>query len=104
MKLITKHKKQLAAAGLTEKAIEELMDLYYNYMVKEILIHADPYVYGVFAVRLVKEETVEYRHAGVKGSHTFLDDQDLLWHQGGYDEVEFETWPPTGERDNLKFL
>jgi hypothetical protein len=104
MKLITKHKRQMAAAGLSEAAIQELLDLYYNYMVKEILIHADPHVYGTFSVRLVREETVEYKHAGVAGSHTYLNDVDLLWYKGGYDECEFETWPPTSNGNNLQFL
>lgn len=104
MKLITKHKKQMAAAGLPEAAITELLDMYYNYMVKEILIHADPYVYGTFAVRLVREETVDYIHAGIKGSHTYLNDVDLLWNKGGYDECEFDTWPPISGPNNLIFF
>lgn len=104
MKLATKHRKQLAAAGLPEKAIVELFDMYYNYMVQEVRVHADPYVDGTFAVRLVKEDTIEYKHDGVSGWFTYLDDVDLLWDGRDYEECEFETWPPVAEENNLKFL
>ena len=94
----------MAAAGLPDAAIQELLDMYYNYMVKEVRIYADPYVHGTFAVRLVKEDTIAYKHDGVSSWFTYLDDIDLLWNKGGYDECEFETWPPTAGPNNLQFF
>ena len=74
---------------LPNEALEEL-EMYVNYKNKQnrIQVVPDPEVYGTYALRVYRDEDkFEF---------------DLLWNRGGYDEVEFEEFPPkSGE---LKFF
>ena len=78
--------KNVLKSGLPKQAIDELRNLYCKSDfsdVKNIEVFEDPQVRGTLAVRLTRDENGE--------DYTF----DLLWYGGGFDEVEFETWPPT---------
>jgi len=88
-----KTRKKMLAAGMPTEALEELRRTYCNSDcsdLKNLMIHPDPYVEGTFAIRITRQETK-------KREVTF----DLLWNKGGYDEVEFETWPPVAEYNHL---
>lgn len=90
-KKLNKFAKQMIEAGMPMKAVSALTDIYLDQEfrgVVEIKIKADPYVEGTFALRIVKKRGV----------------LDLLWNKGYYDEVEFESWPPTASPDNLQFF
>lgn len=90
-KKLNKFAKQMIEAGMPMKAVSELTDMYLDPEfrgVVEIKIKADPYVEGTFALRIVKKRGV----------------LDLLWYKGDYDEVEFESWPPTASPNNLQFF
>lgn len=62
--------------GLPEDAYEEMED--YANDTTTVEIEEDPQVDGTWAVRVHRSD------------ETF----ELLWHHGGFDEVDFETWPP----------
>jgi len=74
---------------LPKEALEEL-EMYVDYENKQnkIQVVLDPKVYGTYALRVYRDEDKS--------------EFDLLWNRGGYDEVEFEEFPPkSGE---LKFF
>ena len=54
----------------------------------------DPYVYGTYALEVTRFEGKN------KEPYTF----HLLWSQGEFNEVEFESFPPHSDENNLKFL
>lgn len=86
---LRKIEKQMLSYNMPRKAIQELTHWYCEpdfSDIKTIQIYPDPQVEGVFALR-IKRKDVEF---------------DLLWNHGGYDEVEFETFPPVS--GNLKFF
>lgn len=106
-KKLNKFAKQMIDAGMPMKAVSELTDLYLDQEfrgVVEIKIKADPYVEGTFALRIVQKQEVYYRHENEEKKIEYLSDLDLLWNKGDYDEVEFNTWPPTAGPNNLQFL
>lgn len=74
---------------LPEEALIQLDD-YVDYKDSEnkIEVVPDPKVEGTYAVRVYRKED----------NFTF----DLLWNKGGYDEVDFNQFPPTS--GNLKFF
>lgn len=74
---------------LPQVALDEL-EMYVDYKDpnNKIEVVPDPKVDGTFAVRVYRK----------RDNYTF----DLLWYKGGYDEVEFETWPPVSS--DLKFF
>lgn len=85
--------KNVLGSGLPKQAIEELKNLYCKSDfsdVKNIEVVEDPQVSGTLAVRLTRDDDGE--------DYIF----DLLWYGGGFDEVEFETWPPAS--GDLKFF
>lgn len=66
---------------LPSEALEELkMYVDYDNPENKIEVVEDPRVEGTYAVRVYRKSD----------DYTF----DLLWYKGGYDEVEFEQWPP----------
>jgi hypothetical protein len=104
-----KHKfaKQMLKAGLPLKAIEDFVEDYYDRMysgITEIKIFADPYVEGTFAMRVVKNEMCYYRQNNEDKVFEYVNEFDLLWNQGAFDEVEFESFPPTCGPNNLQFF
>lgn len=104
-KNVNRFVQQMLDAGLPSKAITELTDNYIDpsfSMVKDIKIHPDPQVEGTFAVRVTIRESVNYRHDDQLHTFEYLQDIDLLWNKGSYDEVEFESWPPVS--GDLKFF
>lgn len=106
-KKLNKFAKQMIDAGMPPKAVSELTDLYINQDftdVVEVKVQADPYVEGTFALRIVQKLKQWYRHDNVEGEIEYFNDLDLLWNKGAYDEVEFNTWPPTAGPNNLQFL
>lgn len=48
----------------------------------EYEVVADPNVYGTYAIRILQKDD---------------DDVFILWSDGGIEDVEFESWPPTTE-------
>ncbi len=74
---------------LPKEALDEL-EMYVDYKDKKnkIKVYPDPKVDGTYAVRVYRDSD----------KYEF----DLLWNKGGYDEVEFEEFPP--KSGNLKFF
>jgi hypothetical protein len=74
---------------LPKKALKEL-EMYVDYKdpQNKVEVYPDPQVEGSFAVRVFRSDD----------NLTF----DLLWFQGAFDELEFETWPPKSGK--LKFF
>ena len=74
---------------LPQEALDEL-DAYVDYKNPEnkIEVVPDPRVDGTYAVRVYRSND----------DYTF----DLLWNRGAFDEVDFNSWPPTS--GNLKFF
>lgn len=74
---------------LPENALEELkgyVDV--NDPNSNVKVYPDPQVDGTYAVRVYRSND----------DYTF----DLLWYKGGFDEVEFDTFPP--KSGNLNFF
>jgi hypothetical protein len=72
---------------LPKEALSEL-EMYVDYKnpKNKVEVYPDPKVEGTYAVRVYRTDL------------TF----DLLWYKGGYDEVDFDQWPP--KSGNLKFF
>jgi len=67
---------------LPDEALKELeMYVDVNNPENKIEVVEDPQVYGTYAVQVYRKDD----------DYTF----HLLWYKGGFDEVEFETFPPT---------
>jgi hypothetical protein len=99
--------KAMLEIGMPQAAVDELTDLYVDKHftgVQEMRICPDPYVEGSFALRIVEKNTCYSKHDSVEAEHEYLNDLDLLWNKGGYDEVEYETWPPLANAKNLQFF
>lgn len=106
-KKVHKFAKHMLDAGMPMKAVSELTDLYVDQDfsdVVELKIQADPYVEGTFALRIVKKHEIYYRRDNEEKKLEYMDDLDLLWNHGAYDEVEFNTWPPIANGNNLQFF
>lgn len=75
---------------LPKDALEELEHWYVDYKNPDnkVEVVPDPQVEGTYAVRVYRKSD----------NLTF----DLLWYKGGFDEVDFETWPP--KSGDLKFF
>lgn len=74
---------------LPKDALDEL-EMYVDYKNKQnkVQVFPDPKVDGTYAVRVYRDDDkFEF---------------DLLWNHGGYDEVEFEEFPP--KSTGLKFF
>lgn len=71
---------------LPKKAIEEL-DMYMTIGRDKVEVYPDPQVEGTYAVQVTR--------VGEKPFH-------LLWYSGGFDEVDFEEFPPKSGK-NLNF-
>jgi len=104
-----KHKfgKQLLKAGLPLKAVEDLVEDYLDRVysgVVEIKVFADPYVEGTFALRVVKDEKICYRHDNEDKVIEYREDLDLLWSHNEIEEVEYASFPPTAGENNLQFF
>lgn len=77
---------------LPKDALEELRGYVdYDKPGNKVEVVRDPQVDGTYAVRVYRKEE------GKDEPYVF----DLLWYKGGYDEVEFEQWPP--KSGNLRF-
>lgn len=74
---------------LPDEALKEL-EMYVDYKNPDnkIEVVEDPRVSGTYAVQIYRKED----------DYTF----HLLWYSGGYDEVEFDSFPPTS--GDLKFF
>ena len=75
--------------SLPDEALRELLD-YVDYTDKDNVIKVvpDPKVWGTFALRIFRSSD----------NYVF----DLLWYKGGFDEVDFEQFPPVS--GDLKFM
>jgi len=76
---------------LSDEAQKELEEMYADKDSK-IEIEEDPYVRGVYAVQVTNTNGYSFQ---------------LLWTNDGtrqFDEVEFESWPPHADPNDLKFL
>jgi len=75
--------------SLPKEALQELMD-YVDYTDKDNVVKVvpDPKVWGTFALRIFRSSD----------NYVF----DLLWYSGGFDEVDFEQFPPVS--GDLKFM
>lgn len=94
-------------AGMPQAAVDALIDSYVDKHftgVQELRICPDPYVEGSFALRIVEKNTCYSKHDGVEKEYEYLNDLDLLWTKGDYDEVEYATWPPLAGANNLQFF
>ena len=80
---------------LPEEAVTELKAWYVNekdgYDVKVV---EDPYVIGTYALEVTRYEGKK------KKPYTF----HLLWYNNGFDEVDFDTFPPNANENNLQFF
>ena len=75
---------------LSDEAQKELEEMYLGDDSK-VEIEEDPYVRGVYAVQVTN------------GDRSF----QLLWSNDGtgqFDEVEFTSWPPHSDENDLQFL
>ena len=68
------------------KELESYVD--YKDPKNKVEVFPDPQVDGTFALRIYRAED----------DYTF----DLLWNKGGFDELDFETWPPKSGK--IKFF
>jgi hypothetical protein len=102
-----KFAKAMLAAGMPQDAVDKLIDSYVDKHftgIQEFRICPDPHVEGTYAIRIVEKHVCYSKHDGVEKEYEYLDDMDLLWNHGDYDEVEFETWPPISNANDLKFF
>ena len=76
------------------EAIEELKMYISEDGSSDVKVVEDPYVIGTFAVEVTRYEGKK------KKPYVF----HLLWYKGGFDEVEFETFPPNANENNLQFF
>jgi hypothetical protein len=83
---------KLAKAGIPADAIFELKNTYFNAELSNLVdfkAFRDPYVDGTIAMRVTRMEGT------LKNPKPYV--FDLLWFHGGFDEVEFTSWPPTSK-------
>lgn len=78
---------------LPKEAIKEL-EMYVNVdnPSNKIEVYPDPQVEGTYALRITRNEH----------GHTHPEVFTLLWNKGGYDEIDFDEFPP--KSGNLKFF
>lgn len=88
IKLFEEYSKIYDYKVLPKEAIDEL-DSYVDVSDNQnkIEVYPDPQVQGTYAVRI-------YRHSD---DSTFT----LLWYKGGYDEVDFDEFPPKSGKLNF---
>lgn len=94
-------------SGMPQAAVDALIDSYVDKRftgVQELRICPDPYVKGTFALRIVEKNVCYSKHDGVEKEYEYLNDLDLLWNRGDYDEVEYGSWPPIASATNLQFF
>jgi len=102
-----KFAKAMLDSGMPQAAVDALIESYVdkNFTnVQELRICPDPFVQGTFAIRLVEKQFCWSKHDGVEKNFEYLNDLDLLWCKGDYDEVEFASWPPIASATNLQFF
>lgn len=75
---------------LPKESLEQL-EWYVDYKdpQNKVEVYPDPQVDGTFALRIFR----------ASDDYTF----DLLWNKGGFDDIDFETWPPKSGKLNFFF-
>jgi hypothetical protein len=81
---------------LPTKALSEL-EMYADVKKDKIEVYPDPQVDGTYAVQVSRADT------DFRGKVVYQEPFHLLWYSGGFDEVDFDEFPPKSGK-NLNFL